>query len=69
MLSVMRWFSASLVLLLFVRGTLVCDDYAHILKTVNLVQFFAVDPGVNADAICVVGHQFGLLGTYFHAKG
>jgi len=37
------------------------DECAQILKSVNFVQFFAADPDVNADAICVVSHQFGLL--------
>ena len=32
-------------------------------------SIFAIDPDVNADAICVSGHQFGLLCTTFHAKG
>lgn len=31
--------------------TLICDDCAHTLKTVHLVQFFAVDSDVNAYAI------------------
>ena len=50
-------------------GTLICDDCAQILEAVNVVQLFTVDSDVNADSICVVGHQFGLLCTIFRAKG
>ena len=32
-------------------------------------QFLTVHSDVNADPICVVGHQSGLLCTNFHAKG
>ena len=39
------------------------------LQAVNVVQLFTVDSDVNADSICVVGHQFSLLCTTFRAKG
>ena len=49
--------------------TLICDDCAQILDTVNLVKFFTVDPDVNVVAIWVVVYQFCLLCSNFHAKG
>ena len=48
---------------------MICDDCTQILEAVNLVQFFTFDSDVNADTIRVIGHQFGLLCTDFHAKG
>ena len=35
---------------------------------VNLGQIFAIDLNVNADANCVVVHQFGLVCSNFHPK-
>ena len=47
---------------------MICDG-THVLKIVLLVQIFAVYSYVNADAICVVGHQLGLFDANFHANG
>ena len=37
------------------------------LAALNGFQLLAIDSHVTADAICVIGHRFGLLSTDVHA--
>ena len=66
------WSSVSLVLLLCVQFWTLLKAWnpdLGRLRPVNLIQFFTIDSDVNADTIRVIGYQFGLLCTDFHAKG
>ena len=64
-LWVLLWFGQSWSV--FRHGSLVNDYGSQIFEALNGFQLLAIDPDVTADAISVVGHQFGLLSTDLHA--
>ena len=41
----------------------------QVFEAVDAIWFLAVDPDVSAEAIGVIGHQFGLLCIDLHAEG
>ena len=49
------------------HGSFVSDYGSQIFEALNGFQLLAIDPDVTADAIGLVGHQFGLLSTDLHA--
>ena len=51
----------------FRHGSFVSDYGSQIFEALNGFQLLTTDPDVTADAIGVVGHQFGLLCTDLHA--
>ena len=50
-----------------ISGMDVSDYGSQIFEALKGFQLLAIDPDVTADAIGVVGHQFGHLSTYLHA--
>ena len=49
------------------HGSFVSDYGSQIFEALDGFQLLTIDPDVTADAIGVVGHQFGLLSTDLHA--